>query len=220
MLANTTINVVIADDHPAIVAGIASALRGLRSIHIVGVANNSTEIVEFLSQHPCDLLITDFAMPGGKFNDGLGMLTYLRTHFPDLPIIVFTGLDGVNLTNKLLKLGVKAIVNKADDVGHLISAIYTILANTTYLSPSVTRAQPEQRSGRRHLDLTKSETEVLRLYVSGMSVSEIAAHLNRTKQTISAQKIKAMQKLGVERDADLYKIVYESQWGVSAILRA
>ncbi|CAM2165594.1 two-component system, NarL family, captular synthesis response regulator RcsB [Burkholderia cepacia] len=220
MLANTTINVVIADDHPAVVAGIKAALRGLRSIHIVGVADNSTEIVELLSQHPCDLLITDFAMPDGKFNDGLGMLTYLRTHFPDLPIIVFTGLDGVNLTNKLLKLEVKAIVNKGDDIGHLISAVYTIHANATYLSPSVTRAKPERRGGRKNLNLTKNETEVLRLYVSGMSVSEIAAHLNRTKQTISAQKIKAMQKLGVERDADLYKIVYESQWGLSEIFQA
>ncbi|WP_353254875.1 response regulator transcription factor [Burkholderia anthina] len=220
MLANTKINVVIADDHPAIVAGIEFALRGFRSIHIVGAAKNSTEIVELLEQHPCDLLITDFTMPDGKFNDGLGMLTYLRAHFPDLSVIVFTGLDGVNLTNKLLKLGVKAIVNKADDIGHLISAVYTILANTIYLSPSVTRAKPEKQNGRKQLNLTKHETEVLRLYVTGMSVSEIAEHLNRTKQTVSAQKIKAMKKLGVERDADLYKIVYESQWGLSAILQA
>ncbi|MDN7646238.1 response regulator [Burkholderia cenocepacia] len=220
MVATTTINVVIADDHPAVVAGIESALRGLRSIRIVGVADNSTGIVELLSQHSCGLLITDFSMPDGKFNDGLAMLTYLRAHFPDLPIVVFTELDGANLTNKLLKLEIKAIVNKADDIGHLISAVYAILANSVYLSPGVTRASLERRRGRKHLDLTKSETEVLRLYVSGMTVSEIATHLNRTKQTISAQKINAMRKLGIERDVDLYKFVYESQWGLSAILHA
>ncbi|AOJ91211.1 hypothetical protein WS87_31290 [Burkholderia sp. MSMB0856] len=152
-------------------------------------------------------------MPNGRYNDGLAMLSYLRTHFPDVQIILITALDGAGLANKLLKLGVKAIVSKVDDVAHLISAVYAVLANAEYLSPQVSAARRKQRIESRHLNLTKSEFEVLRLYVSGMSVSEIAAQLRRTRQTISAQKMKAMQKIGVERDADLYQIVFESRRG-------
>ncbi|MBN3794120.1 response regulator transcription factor [Burkholderia sp. Ac-20392] len=217
MLTTTTLNVVIADDHPAVLAGIEATLHNLRPVRVTGTASNSTEIVTLLSSQPCDLLITDFAMPDGKYNDGLAMLSYLRAHFPEVRIILFTGLDGAGLTNKLLKLGVKAIVNKADDVAHLISAVYAVLANAEYLSPRVSSARREQRIGRRHLSLTKSEIEVLRLYVSGRSVTEIALQLSRTRQTISAQKIRAMQKLGVERDADLYQIVYESRRGIDDI---
>ncbi|VWC47091.1 response regulator transcription factor [Burkholderia lata] len=217
MLTTTTLNVVIADDHPAVLAGVAITLNNLRQVRVTGTAGNSTQIVDLLSRQPCDLLITDFAMPDGKYNDGLAMLSYLRTHFPDVRIILFTGLNGAGLTNKLLKLGVKAIVNKADDVAHLISAVYAVLANAEYLSPTVSSARREQRVGRRHLSLTKSEIEVLRLYVSGLSVSEIALQLHRTRQTISAQKIRAMEKLGVERDADLYQVVYESRRGIDDI---
>ncbi|WP_240154634.1 MULTISPECIES: response regulator [unclassified Burkholderia] len=145
MFANTTFNVLIADDHPLVVTGVESALRDLRSLRIVGTAGNSTQIVERLGREACDLLITDFVMPDGRYNDGLTMLTYIRSHFPDLPVIVFTAVDGIALTGELTRLGVKAIVNKADDVGHLISAIYAVHAGSEYLSPSVSRANPRLR---------------------------------------------------------------------------
>lgn len=213
MLATTTLNVVIADDHPAVLSGIKAILCGLCAVRVTGAAGNSTEIVDLLSSQPCDLLITDFAMPNGKYHDGLEMLSYLRTNFPDVQIILITALDGAGLANKLLKLGVKAIVSKVDDVAHLISAVYAVLANAEYLSPRVSAARRKQRIGPPHMNLTQGEIEVLRLYASGMSVSEIAAQLRRTRQTISAQKKKAMQKIGVERDADLYQIVFESRRG-------
>lgn len=219
MLANNTFNVLIADDHPLILAGIDATLRSLRQLRIVGSACNSTEIVEFLEKRRCDLLITDFVMPDGKFNDGITMLTYIRSHYPDLRIIVFTALDSTILTGSLLKLGVKGIVSKIDDLGHLISSIYSVHSGNEYLSPSVSRGLKSARGSRRTTDLTKNELEVLRLYVSGMSVTEIAARLHRTKQTISAQKLKAMQKLGVERDADLYQMVYESGLDTAAIFQ-
>jgi two-component system capsular synthesis response regulator RcsB len=56
--------------------------------------------------------------------------------------------------------------------------------------------------------------EVVRLYVSGASINEIAEQLNRSKQTISTQKTSAMRKLGIERDADLFRFAYET--GIAA----
>jgi two-component system capsular synthesis response regulator RcsB len=58
--------------------------------------------------------------------------------------------------------------------------------------------------------LTKRELEVVRFFVSGMSVTEIAMLLHRSKKTISTQKSAAMIKLGVERDADLVRYGIES----------
>jgi two-component system capsular synthesis response regulator RcsB len=55
------------------------------------------------------------------------------------------------------------------------------------------------------VSLSKRESEVLRLYVGGATVKEIALSLNRSVKTISTQKMCAMQKLGVSRDADLFK---------------
>jgi two-component system capsular synthesis response regulator RcsB len=61
-----------------------------------------------------------------------------------------------------------------------------------------------------NLSLTKREFEVVRLFASGLSINEIASQLHRTKQTISSQKASAMRKLGITRDADLFRYAFES----------
>ncbi|AZD04406.1 Two-component system response regulator protein [Pseudomonas chlororaphis subsp. chlororaphis] len=50
---------------------------------------------------------------------------------------------------------------------------------------------------------------MLRLYGAGLSVNEIATHLNRSKQTISSQKSSAMRKLGLDSNASLYLYIQE-----------
>ena len=99
------------------------------------------------------------------------------------------------------------------DTGHLISAIHAVYAGATYVLPgsrTQERPQPAHTGDARTQALTMREMEVVRLFVSGMSINEIAAQLNRTKQTISARKSRAMRKLGVERDADLFSFAYET----------
>lgn len=51
--------------------------------------------------------------------------------------------------------------------------------------------------------LSPKEHEILRLFVSGLGVSDIARGLNRSAKTISTQKISAMRKLEVSSDQDL-----------------
>jgi two-component system capsular synthesis response regulator RcsB len=46
---------------------------------------------------------------------------------------------------------------------------------------------------------------VLSLYVGGATINEIAEKLDRRKQTVSTQKVSGMAKLGIEKDADLFK---------------
>jgi DNA-binding NarL/FixJ family response regulator len=52
--------------------------------------------------------------------------------------------------------------------------------------------------------LSVRETEVLRLYLSGKSVTQIATALSRSVKTISRQKNCAMQKLGASNDRELF----------------
>ncbi|WP_176082206.1 LuxR C-terminal-related transcriptional regulator, partial [Paraburkholderia tropica] len=96
------------------------------------------------------------------------------------------------------------------EVGHLIAATHAVYAGANYQSPSVREKLAVQASSARAVEaMTTKEAEVIRLYVSGLSISEIAAQLNRAKQTVRAQK-GAMRKLGIERDADLFQYAYET----------
>lgn len=208
------INIIIADDHPALLLGITHELAAIPTLEIVGQAKNSTEVIELLSTLSCDILITDYVMPGGSAGDGMAMLSFLRRRYPDLKIIVFTTINNPAIVAEILKLGVGSVLNKVDDVGHLISAVHAVYAGATYISPQLKSAaqQLSHNNGSRTSNhkLTRRESEVIRLYVSGLSVNNIASQLKRTKQTVSSQKASAMRKLGITRDADLFRFAYET----------
>jgi DNA-binding CsgD family transcriptional regulator len=54
--------------------------------------------------------------------------------------------------------------------------------------------------------LSPKEREVLRCYLGGMSVSEVASKFKRSIKTISTQKSSACRKLGVRTDAELFML--------------
>ncbi|PWK29715.1 response regulator transcription factor [Pseudomonas sp. OV226] len=212
-MIKTKLQLVLADDHPAVLAGISYKLSSIPSLQVVGTASNSTEIVELLARIPCDILITDYAMPGGQFGDGISLLSFLRRRFPALCIIVFTMLDNPAVTREMSNLGVKAVLSKADDIAHLVAAIDAVGRGAIYFSPSALPSGTRSGLITDWFDgtnaLTMREAEVVRLFVAGHTVKEIAEQLHRSKQTISAQKMSAMRKLGIERDADIFRFAQE-----------
>jgi two-component system capsular synthesis response regulator RcsB len=62
------------------------------------------------------------------------------------------------------------------------------------------------------LELSRREEEVLLLFVSGLTVSEIARKLYRSIKTVSTHKIAVMNKLGINKDIDLIRYGIEMGW--------
>jgi len=201
-MTQLSIRVAVADDHPVIRLGVQSVLDEAPALHCIGAVQDSTELVALLQREPCDVLVTDYAMPGGAHGDGLALLDFLAAHFPQLRIVVMTGLDQPSLLNRLDAHGVHGIVSKGDDLQHVQSAVMAAYANRRFLSPSVA-GMLDRREQRRVTALSPREQEVVELFIAGLSVAEIARKLDRKKQTVSTQKNNAMRKLGIERDAEL-----------------
>ncbi|QBQ96418.1 response regulator transcription factor [Paraburkholderia pallida] len=203
------IRVVVADDHPVILFGAEHALLKFPGIQVVGRARQSTELIKALQTTPCDVLVTDLAMPGGQYGDGLPLIGYLRRNFQDIPIVVLTMLENAALLKRLGELGVIAVVHKSDDLSHIGLAVQHVSRGLEYMSPQVKVALESLRinSGGKNEEviLSKRELEVVRLFVSGMTIKEISEKLNRSIKTISTQKNTAMRKLGLDRDSELFQ---------------
>ncbi|WP_322013504.1 response regulator transcription factor [Paraburkholderia sp. J12] len=219
-MSRMKIRLVLADDHPALLSGIKHDLAVVPTLEVIGEAADSGQLVKILGSQPCDVLITDYAMPGGEYGDGLTLLSYLRRTWPALKIVVYTTIENPAIAREIAKLGVHSVLGKTHDTSHLISAVHAVYAGATYFRATQREAEdalPGHALAKnpRTLTLSTRETEVIRLFVSGMSVSEIADRLHRTKQTISAQKTRAMRKLGIDRDADLFRFAYESGLAVT-----
>lgn len=208
------IRVVIADDHPMVLLGIMQQVKAAGSFNVQGAAKNSTELIALLDNHPCDLLITDYAMPGGQYGDGIALLAFVKRRYPTLKIIVMTMMDNPSVLRILLACGINGVVSKADGAEHLNAAAQAAFSGKPYFSPTfeglAQTLTTDKGSGNRDEELSRRELEVVRLFVAGLTITEIAAQLRRSKQTVSSQKIGAMRKLGIERDADLFKYAMET----------
>jgi len=206
------IRLLLADDHPALLSGLLHELKAIPTIEIMGTAHDSGALVDLLQAHACDVLVTDYVMPGGKHGDGIGLLSYIKRAYPKIKIVVFTTLENPALTQELAKLGVNALLGKTQHTNQLISAIHAVYAGSNYFPSEnlVTGQSGISQNPAANLALTKREFEVVRLFASGLSINEIAEQLHRTKQTISSQKTSAMRKLGIARDADLFRYAFES----------
>ena len=108
-MSHPIIRVAIADDHPVIRMGIEAAIDEIPTLSCIGAVGDSSALVALLQQTACDVVVTDYAMPGGAFGDGLQLLDHLRTHFPDLRLIVMTGLDQPAMIQALHASGIDHI---------------------------------------------------------------------------------------------------------------
>lgn len=204
------VQLVIADDHPGVVAAVRRLVSGVDGFEVVGEASNADELLAVLGRVRCDLVITDYAMPGSRYGDGILLLEFLVRRHPDLRVMVLTMLETRALMSNILRAGIKVIVSKSDEPQHILEGMHAAAGGRIYLSPMLNakllcrNGEPQPAHDDPVAKLGKRELEVLRMYVTGKTVSEIALQLNRSVKTISSQKQTAMRKLELGTEAALF----------------
>ncbi|WP_266170456.1 response regulator transcription factor [Dyella subtropica] len=209
------IRVIIADDHPIVLAGVQAVLERSSDIKIVGEASNGDALIDLLGRCPCDVIITDFTMPGSRHGDGLPLIAMLASRFPGIPVIVQTMVNNVGVLRSALQQGAAGLADKRSPMTELVQAVRAVAAKKTFISASFR----ERFELTEHADPiggaslpSPREMEVFRLYVGGLSVSQIAGRLSRSVKTVSTQKRQAMRKLGLEHDRDM--VAYAREHGI------
>ncbi|TCV92048.1 LuxR family two component transcriptional regulator [Luteibacter rhizovicinus] len=206
------LRVIIADDHPVVLMGTRAALEAGGEFEVVGEAANGDQLIDMLANRPCDILVTDFSMPGGRHGDGLSLIDLVRRRFPRLPIVVLTMVNNMAVLQAMRQRGAQGLCDKRSPLKEVPVAVRHVAQGRLYLSESI-RAQFEEHglhhSSDDELRLSAREIEVVRMYVGGMSISQIADRLNRSVKTVSRQKRDAMRKLGVDHDSRLSEYARE-----------
>lgn len=205
---------IIADDHPVARIGTRITIHAIGVGRVVGEAGQPDELFSLLAQQPCDLLVTDYTMPGGRAPDGLQMLGRIRRAHPNLPIVLQSVASDPGVIRTASEIGVLSFVDKQDTRQETLkAAIEHAVQFRRYVSPA-----PQKHSGQvlRSTDcatgsLTAREQEVLRLLGSGLSVKQISDKQSRSISTISRQKMAAMQKLGLDNSSALFAYLHHAR---------
>lgn len=208
------IRVVVADDHPFVVIGVRASLALHENIEVVGEATGPQSLMRLLESQPCDVLVTDLTMPeagGAPAEDGLRLMRRIRQNWPQIRIIVLTSLTNAGILRSIMTDGVSGVLNKTGSMEELATAVRTVGYGRSYVSKSILATLAEAGSEASEMTvvprLSPRETEVVGLFVSGLSISEIARRLDRNVRTVSRQKRDAMLKLGVSNDPGLFAFV-------------
>jgi two-component system, NarL family, captular synthesis response regulator RcsB len=204
---------IIADDHPLVLLAMENLMSGFPNIEIVARAADSSELFAEAQRVKCELVVVDLHMPGGVHGDGIDMIRQLKERHPDVVVVVLTMETSADLLQKVIGVGVGAVVSKRDRIDLIHVAIITALARECYIGPAI-RALLADATLSRRVDyvrqvLSRRELEVLTHYATGRGVTEIALRLGRSVKTISAQKCTAMRKLSLQSDADLFRFAVE-----------
>lgn len=203
--------VIVADDHPVVLKGISLTLARDGLAVVVAEASSPEALLSLLDRVACDALITDFSMPGSD-HDGLAMLASVRERHPRLPVMVITTIANPALYREILSMGVLGLIGKSGDAREIPEALREILAEHVYLGASVLamlgveQGAPIDRSGTL-ADLSPRELEILRLFATGHSVTDIARATGRGLSTISQQKSNAMRKLRLASDSEVFEYI-------------
>ncbi|KVC73173.1 response regulator [Burkholderia ubonensis] len=199
-----SVRAIVADDHPVTGHGIAQMLTDMPTIEVVAVVSSTAALIEKLDASPCDVLVLDYVMPSAEHGDGQALVGYLHRRYPGLRFVTVTMLGSPAVFRALQTLCVQCIVSKSDAMSHLVAAVHAAFAHGQYLSPTIA-ALLDDADASGGSALSQRESEIVRLFREGYKVTEIAEKLNRSRKTISAQKLAAMRKLGMKRDADLIR---------------
>lgn len=201
------LKVVIADDHPIVLVGVREMVMRDQRFAVVAEAVSPSQLVEQLQTHRPDVLITDYNMPGDAvYGDGLKLIQYVLRHFPDTQVLVLTMVSNSLILLRLDELGVAGVIQKNHLHEEIQKALSALSDRRSYRSPQAPASSvvgSTQQVDERFASLSPKELEVLRLFVTGLSVSDIARHLSRSIKTVSAQKVAAMRKLEVDSDQAL-----------------
>lgn len=204
--------VIIADDHPVVRIGLRMLIDQSKPCVVVGEADGPDSLFSLLSTTPCDLLITDFCMPGNRRADGLQMLSAVRRRYPSTLIILVTMFANVTTLRAAFAHGVLAIIAKDSSAKELPMAIKSVVEGRRFISEplraALVHADAVAQSGA--TSLSAKEHEVVRMFASGMTVSEIAGYFKRSVSTISKQKSMAMRRLGISTDVELFAYARDS----------
>ncbi|MBC8745908.1 two-component system capsular synthesis response regulator RcsB [Paraburkholderia sp. WC7.3g] len=207
--------IAIADGNSILRIGMRCIFGRQAGLSVVGEAENSTAIVELLREKEVDVLLSDFEIPGKIYRDGTSLMALLRRTYPSTKVIFVTTLTNPPLLRAVIRSRAHGVLLKSDTPEELVSAVRSVSRGQSYVAPSVRRIAGinhcEELDARKVGRLSAREGEVLRLYVSGMSISEIAALSHRSLQTVSTQRKQGMKKLGFANDRELFEYMLPSR---------
>lgn len=188
--------ILLVDDHALVRQGLKQVLQLLEPDQplVCFEATDADQAMFIARSHPdLDLILLDFNLPG---KNGLAILSDLGSYFPQIPVIMLSGMPNPALVLKAMQMGASGFLTKSGDPDELLHAIRQILAGDLYLPSDLARPDSQDASPMKGPVLTARQQSVLALLVQGMSNRQIGEQLHLSEETIKTHVSVILRELG------------------------
>ncbi len=193
------IRVLIADDHPAFVAGLGHLLAAIEGVEVVATASDGEQAVAEGVRHRPDVAIMDLQMPG---LGGIEATRSLRTRSPETAVLILTMLEDDESVFEAMRAGARGYVVKGAGLDEISAAVTAVARGDAIFGTAVaTRVldffSGPQRPAVPFPELTDREREVLEQLASGADNATIARRLSLSPKTVRNHVSNIFAKLQV-----------------------
>lgn len=198
-----TTRMLIADDHPIVLDGIAALLRD-SGVEIVARCRDGEQVLQEHARTQPDILLIDVQMPRLT---GLQILKTLRSRGDTTPIILLTASLTSAEAIEAMQLGVNGLVLKESAPQQLLQCLESVRSGERWLDPEATlralQYATNQTAEPAKSPLSAREIDLVRLVTYGLRNKEIAAEMSITEGTVKMHLHNIYEKLGIGSRTEL-----------------
>ena len=182
------INMIIIEDMEILRDSLSGMLNAQSDINVCATASDAGDALSLCEKYSPDIALLDVCTENGS--SGITAAKEIKENFPDIKIIIFTGMPDLSFVSKAKDAGANSFVYKNLGTKELTSVIRSTMNGYNTF--------PEEKELPKIADatLTQRETEILRLTCEGNSRQEIAAKLNLSESTVKTYIRELLSKTG------------------------
>jgi len=204
---DTTLRVLIADDHPLMLQGIRRALEASDDIEVVGEARSGEQALALVERRQPNLVLLDLHMPG---IGGLECLEQIKQRWPEVKTVVISASDDRATIDSALLAGANAYILKSVSPMDIPSVLRQASTGGVYhvpSSPSPRNAEDPPAGGP---DLTPRELTILTAVAGGLTTKAISQELWLSEHTVKFHLTNIYRKLGVSNRSAAVRYAFEN----------
>lgn len=208
------IKVVLADRHDLTSAGIKAFIAERNDLTLIKAPTTKNALLKSLKENKPDVLIADYNIQGFLT---LKDLAEAKAISSQTKLLIVSSDNDLENINRVLESGISGYVTKECSKQEIVNAIYATAKGQKFFCNKILDILLEKHNQKEDencepTNLSKRETEILKLIAKGNSTLKIADKLHLSHHTVNTHRKNILKKLKVKSPTEL--IIYAMNTGL------